>query len=828
MSRIAHLFRCERLANVATLTAIAVMCSPPAAGVVQAQQAVRAGRVVVFVTAVDGRLPMPGVEVELRMADTAVVLAKTLSDEEGQVAFPDVPPGRYTVTAARPGFLPTESTPFDVQSDQLAQVRVNIQLAFAAPAVQVRAERLELERVSPVSTSDMLEGSVVDVAPLEGDDFQHLLPLLPGVVRGPDGRLRAKGGQPTQSALQISSTSLVDPSTGDFDLELPGQSLETVELLANPFSAEYGRFSTSVVQITTRRGTEQWEVVPGNLVPRFRGLFRGIRGFEPRLSVRGPLMVQRLFLAQDFQFRYVNDPVRSLPDEPEISVTSFDSFSRLDGVLSSRHSLGGLVVMFPRRVERLGMNTFRPPEVSPDFSQAGISFGLQDRFALTPTTVLESTVAVRTFEVEVNAEGDAPMVYLPEGVQGRFFNEQERDVRSVQWVETVSFSTGRGRGDHLFKAGLDLQHSSYHGRSSSGPVEARRLDGSLAELNMFVPETEQSVTANEIAAFVQDRWRVSSRVTVEAGLRVDKEDVVDRVSWSPRAGVAVAVLSEGRGILRGGVGRFSQRTPLNIGAFTSFEPRRVTRYAADGTLLGPPTLFTNVAVPDLRTPEAIAGNIEWNQRFGRRLVLKANYLRRSGSHEYVLTPDVSLGQLRLSNDGSSRYWEFELTGRYIDGPRRDLAVSYVRSRATADLNHYDQFFGNFRNPLVRANEYSVTGTDVPHRLLVRGLIGFPGGWDFAPVLELRSGFPWSAVDEFQDFVGTRNRAGRLPAVRTLDFSLSRPWRFKKYRFRAGVRVYNIFGSTAERDVQNNITSPNYGTFYNPLERSIGFVFGAAR
>jgi hypothetical protein len=41
-------------------------------------------------------------------------------------------------------------------------------------------------------------------------------------------------------------------------------------------------------------------------------------------------------------------------------------------------------------------------------------------------------------------------------------------------------------------------------------------------------------------------------------------------------------------------------------------------------------------------------------------------------------------------------------------------------------------------------------------------------------------------------------------------------------------MYNVFGVSADRDVQNNLTSPNYGTFYNPIERSIGFVFGSAR
>ena len=107
--------------------------------------------------------------------------------------------------------------------------------------------------------------------------------MLPGVVRGPDGRLRIKGGQPTQGALQVSSASLVDPSTGDFDLQLPGQSVESVEVLANPFAAEYGRFSTSVTQIRTTRGTNEWKIKPGNLVPRPRGDFSGLGTIaEPR------------------------------------------------------------------------------------------------------------------------------------------------------------------------------------------------------------------------------------------------------------------------------------------------------------------------------------------------------------------------------------------------------------------------------------------------------------------------------------------------------------------------------------------------------------------
>ncbi len=792
------------------------------------QEPSESGRVIATITVLEGAVRMASVDVELRAVDDNVTLARTITDGAGQVTFADVPPGRYIINATRPGFVPTDSPPFEVRAGVTEQVLLDLDLTFVAPRIEVRAPTSPTQSVQPVSASDMLAGSVLDIAPLQGDDFQSLLPLLPGVLRGPDGRLRAKGGQPTQGALQISSTSLVDPSSGDFDLELPGQSLESVELLTNPFSAEYGRFSTSLTQIRTRRGTNEWEIKPGNLVPRMRKGFSRLRGFEPRFSVRGPLSKDRLFLSQDIQFRYVDDAVKSLPGEPGIRLTSFDSFTRIDSVRSPRHTLGGLLVLFPRKIEHLTMNTFRPPEVTPEFNQSGASVGLQDRFAISPNLVLESTMAARFFEVTVNTDGRDPMIYAPDTQRGSFFNDQERDVRSVQWVEALSLTADKWRGSHLFKFGFDVQDSHYEGTSVSRPVEIRRLDGSLAERSVPGGPTTQEGTAAEIAVFAQDRWRLGSRLTLELGLRMDREDVIERVNWSPRAGVSVGVLPEGRGILRGGVGRFRQRTPLNVGTFSQFESRAVTRFGPDGAPLGPPVTLLNVAAPDLRTPEAIAGNVEWNQRFGRRMLFKANYLRRSGSYEYVLEPDPTRGEVRLMSTGRSRYWELEFTGRYLRGERRDLTFSYVRSHGTADLNNYDQFYGNLRNPIVRPNEHNLIPTDVPHRLIVRGTIGVPGQWDIVPVIEMRSGFPWSAVDEFQDFVGPRNRSGRLPRVHTLDISVSRPWHIWKYRFRGGIRIYNLFGASAERDVQSNITSPGFGQFFNPLERSIGFVVGSAR
>ena len=91
----------------------------------------------------------------------------------------------------------------------------------------------------------------------------------------------------------MSSASLNDPSTGDFDLELPSGAVESVEVLSNPFAAEYGRFSTSVTQVRTKRGTNEWIIKPDNLVPGFGKGFAFVNKFEPRLSISGPAQARQ-------------------------------------------------------------------------------------------------------------------------------------------------------------------------------------------------------------------------------------------------------------------------------------------------------------------------------------------------------------------------------------------------------------------------------------------------------------------------------------------------------------------------------------------------------
>lgn len=787
-----------------------------------------AGRVVVTIT-VEG-LRIPAVTVELERVDAEVAVAETFSDAVGQVTFPDVTPGRYVVRTRRDGFADGNSTPFDVLAGVEAQVLVEMRLTFLRESVDVVVPaNSPTESLQPVAVSDVLSGTRMDVQPLTGDDFQSLLTVLPSIMRGPDGRLRIKGGGPTSGALQMSSANLNDPSTGDFDLELPSGAVESVEVLSNPFAAEYGRFSTSVTQVRTKRGTNEWNINPDNLVPGFGRGFGFVSRFEPRLSISGPLKKDRLLLGQYFQYRFARTQVQSLPDRPLLGLDSFDSFTRLDAVLSPRHALTGGAIYFPRKVTNAMLSTFRPPVTSTTFTQEGFSMGFADRLVLSGSMVLESTFAARTFDIDQKAKGTDPMTFAPATQGGHFYNDQDRKVHSIQAVEALTVSKEDWLGQHVFKFGLDFQQSRYTATDENRTIEALRLDDSVAERTTYEQQVASTaVTGTEFALFAQDRWRVTNRLNLEIGFRLDRDAVVERVNYSPRAGASFSVLPEGRGILRGGMGVFNERTPLTVGAFTQFAPRTSQRFDASGAPLGAPVTFVHTIAEPLRTPQGIVQTVSWDQRVARLFFFKVSFLKRNGSRAYVLTPNAESGTLTLSSSGASRYWELETTGRWLARVNRDLSVSYVRSRSTRDLNDYDQFFGNFRNPILRANANALSPTDVPHRVIVRGSIGLPGQWVFSPLYEWRTGFPWSAVNEFQDFVGERNEAGRLPTVSTLDFTIARPIRVLKYRVTAGLKLYNTFGSGSFRDVQANTASPQYGQFYNPIQRSIGFLISTSR
>jgi hypothetical protein len=94
-----------------------------------------------------------------------------------------------------------------------------------------------------------------------------------------------------------------------------------------------------------------------------------------------------------------------------------------------------------------------------------------------------------------------------------------------------------------------------------------------------------------------------------------------------------------------------------------------------------------------------------------------------------------------------------------------------------------------------------------------------------PAFEMRSGFPFSFLDERLNYVGTPNSA-RFPSYLSLDTTILKSFTvpFLDKKARAGVILFNLTNHFNPRDVQNNLNSLKVGDFYNSLGTSVRAKF----
>jgi hypothetical protein len=808
--------------GVRMLVALIPLCLPVAAraqgSAAQVSESSGAAALEGTVTTQNGTIQLGGVLVTL--SDGTLEIARRLSEGDGTFRFTALKPGKYVLTAILEGFDPL-TRPASVGPGETVQVPLDLRLGTA--------ERVEVvapdNQVSAAGT--LASGDVIDSRELEqitgSSGFHAALRLLVSVIEVPGG-VAIKGGRPSQATVQLGPGTFVDPATGLTQVRLPDDAVDSVRVLPNPYAVEYGRFSSGLVLIQTRRAGERWRTRINNLDPTFRTKrgsafnVQGIAGFAPRVETGGPLLSDRLFLQQSAQFRYRTNDVASRPEDELKRSYGLSSFTRVDANLSPKHSLVGAVGVFPSMSNYATLGTFTPPHATIDLKSGVQAFALTERALWTDAMFSETTFEVNRYDTEVQPQGRAPMDLLPETTYGNFFNRQNRTTATYQVVHTVSGSRQGGSGLHLYKFGVDLLVSDFHGSSVSRPVFVRRSDRTMARRLDYGPATAQAIRSTDLALFAQDRFQPNARWYVEFGVRLDRDGVVDRLNVTPRVGSAVLLNSAGSSTLRTGFGLFYERTPSAAGVFDQYEGFTEIRYLADGfTPIGPPVRFVNRAADDLRTSRSKTWDVALDHRFNSNWSIHAGVISRTGADELLVERVAGdpggPAELRLHSDGRSRYREAEIGVHFTAGRTADVNVSYVRSSARADLNAFTNFFDSVRRPIVGENQFAPARADAPHRLLARGRAMPTSRWAFVGVLDWRSGLPYSIVDESLEFVGRRN-SKRFPTYVRLEAGVEHRVKVFGLQPWVGVRVDNALNAWLPQDVQANIGSPAFGTFYN--------------
>jgi hypothetical protein len=221
----------------------------------------------------------------------------------------------------------------------------------------------------------------------------------------------------------------------------------------------------------------------------------------------------------------------------------------------------------------------------------------------------------------------------------------------------------------------------------------------------------------------------------------------------------------------------------------------------------------------LRNPRSEVWNLEVDRQVTSNFLLRAGYQQRNTVRAYFVNPIESASVLSLSSRGSNLYKELQITGRY-QIHSSTINASYTRSKAYGDLNDFNQFFGNDPLAVIQPNDRGRLPFDAPNRLLAWAEIAAPWKLTISPVVDIHTGFPYSTINQYREFVGPRNDA-RFPRFVSTDLQVLRRIRLpiKDKHAKVGFGVFNIFNRANYRDVQNNVDSYRTGQFFNGVGRT---------
>ncbi|HKE03115.1 MAG TPA: TonB-dependent receptor [Blastocatellia bacterium] len=815
-----------------------------------------------IVTLDEANRPAGAVRLELKRA--GVVVGSAVTNEKGEAEFPLPAPGAYEITAAKEEFETLTQSDLSVAAGAPLEVRFvmvpKIKIGEKIDVTAAAASATPLEQGASPST-DLQRQQVKDSA-VRATNVADALPLVPGIIRTDQGQLKISGTSENRSALLVNSADVTDPATGQFGMTVPVDVVNTISVFKTPYLAQYGRFTAGVVSVETRRGGDKWNFEFNDPLPEMRylnGHLRGLRDFTPRITFNGPIIANKLWFSQGAEYRIEKRRVLALafPENETVS-ESVNSFTQVDYVPTTTHSITGTLHVSPRQAKFLNLDFFNLRPVTPNYRARDYTGVVIDRWTL-GQNLLESTVSIKKAGIDVWGQGEREMALTPTGNSGNYFNSQDRHSSRYELIETLSLKPINYAGAHNLKIGASLTRSHIDGLYQARPVNILNAQGEPLRRVEFAGGGEYERKDIEFAAFTQDHWVITPKLAFDLGARVERQGVTDTFRIAPRAGLAWTPFGNQSTVLRGGYGLFYDRVPLNIYAFERIPEQVVTTYGPGGVIVDGPRRFANIIdqVAANDTPFVVRNNskgnfapysgtwtVEVEHPVSRNLRVRANY-QASNSYELVtVTPRIfatALGErdaLVLGGGGQSRYRQFEVVSKLSLSDNQNLVFSYVRSRIRGNLNELNNYLGNLPFPLVRADQYTNLPADLPNRFLAWGTVKLPWKARVSPLLEWRTGLPYAVLDEGQNYFGQPfSDKTRFPSFFSLDARFIREFQInetvntlfkRKLKDPTSVRVsvsfYNLTNHFNATAVHANIADPQLGLFFGQNKRRFRLDF----
>jgi hypothetical protein len=490
---------------------------------------------------------------------------ETASTREGLFRFLELPAGVYEVVLRHPDFLELKLQQVVIR---LGRTTALGELKLAVKGYQenivVLARPPLIDPTTTATGANLASGEYAEL-PIERDyrSVAALLPQASGSFLG-DG-LNFGGSTGLENRYFIDGIDVTDPNRNVTGMRLPYNFVQEVQVRTGGYEAEYRSALGGVMNAVTYSGSNKTsgQLFAFFLNNRFTaeprvGALEPSRGnfasYDGGFGLGGPIRKDRLWYFAAYAPAVEHEEVE-IPGlgYAEDRATTHSFAGKLTWRASNRHTLVFTAIGDPTErsgVGNLVWSAFAVPVslANPDpyleqIRSGGVGLLLEGRHVVRDNLLVRASFS-RTTQSDDNLpltqRGRDELLFI-DTETGTWSGGALDRIRSRSGVTIVGVTGTLGVAEHLVKAGLEYKGNRWDFDTANRMV-ARLADDSYIRIEGV---SEGHVSVRAPAAFLQDSWRLSERVRINAGLRWDGQYIVSsdgRVAqsildqWQPRVG----------------------------------------------------------------------------------------------------------------------------------------------------------------------------------------------------------------------------------------------------------------------------------------------------
>ncbi len=725
--------------------------------------------------------PLPGAGVTAKNVKTGAIRGAA-TNASGAFVLPLMPVGVYDVSSTLQGFTASNVGRAEVSIGSDTSLRLAMALAGVSSAVAVTAETPVVE-VSKTEQGSAVNEAYIQNLPTNGRNFLDFVVTTPGVTRDPRlGDLSFAGQRGTLNSLVIDGANndntffgqaLGRTGSGRAPYQFSQDAVKEFQVNRNAYSAEYGRAGGAVINVVTKSGTNEFH---GTAFEFFRDKGMNANDYinvingrpisnyhynQFGASLGGPIVKDQLFFFANYDGQRNTNGNAVILNTSSLNLSDPNTAAGLAtlNTKTSSYDRGQNQDVFLLKAD---WNAAQGAQVSMRYNRQRFTGSNNENGGSTQSVEHSGNSLVQTDTVTASVTNMFGTSTFNE-LRGQYAKDSEPGLANSADPEALisdgafSFTIGRNNfsprettitryqvgdaatlllGNHSFKAGFDWSRdliTNWFPGNFSGSYSFNSVANyNLGKPTQFVQAFAGTGTSgpytypdlSEIAFFAQDEWRPNASLTLNLGVRYDKQGIAqptvrnpdaqllgagidtsaipeDTNNFAVRAGFAWTPKGQDKTVVRGGYGMFYGRTPsIMIGTAMSNNGINVQTLTFTGAQMPTyPGIFTTPPAgvnppkptifafdPNFESPLVHQASIGIEHAVTPDVAVALSYLYANGKHLQRST-DINVGSAGTTTYTDSNGNVYTLVRYGADRPFSNFArVIQFQSTAESEYN----------------------------------------------------------------------------------------------------------------------------------------------